>query len=95
MCIIDRWIDWQQGGGSPVGGGGPRCEKGSASNPVSCGGCTGGLTNPTIWTDKLRCTDHIRRGSDKRGITLARWGGLGNHRYQVGFSVRTPPEPQI
>ena len=42
--------------------------------------------NPTIWTDKLRATYHIRRGEEQRGIVLARWGGLGNHRYQVGFS---------
>jgi hypothetical protein len=31
----------------------------------------------------LRATTHVRRGEDKRGIVLARWGGLGNHRYQV------------
>ena len=27
-----------------------------------------------------------RIGDNTRGITLARWGGLGGHRYQVGFS---------
>ena len=27
-----------------------------------------------------------RRGDDRRSMVLARWGGLGNHRYQVGFS---------
>ena len=26
------------------------------------------------------------RGSDERAMVLARWGGLGGHRYQVGFS---------
>lgn len=50
------------------------------------GGCKGMLQNPTIWTNKMRATDHIRRGSTKRGLVLARWGGLGSHRYQVGFS---------
>lgn len=57
----------------------------------SCGGCAGGLVNPTIWTDKLRATYHIRRGEEARGIVLARWGGLGNHRYQVGFSGDVNP----
>ena len=64
----------------------PLCEKGE-----SCGGCAGGLVNPTIWTDKLRSTYHIRRGEEARGIVLARWGGLGNHRYQVGFSGDVNP----
>jgi alpha-glucosidase (family GH31 glycosyl hydrolase) len=51
------------------------------------GGCAGGKQNPTIWTNKLRGTDHIRRGkTNTRGLVLGRWGGLGNHRYQVGFS---------
>lgn len=50
------------------------------------GNCTGGKMNPTIWTDKLRCTDKIRRGDNSRAMVLARWGGMGNHRYQVGFS---------
>ena len=50
------------------------------------GGCAGGQQNPRFWTDHLRVTDAARRGSDKRGMVLARWGGLGNHRYQVGFS---------
>ena len=57
----------------------------------SCGGCAGGLVNPTIWTDKLRATYHLRRGEETRGIVLARWGGLGNHRYQVGFSGDVNP----
>eukprot|EP00042_Codosiga_hollandica_P032126 m.200668 g.200668 ORF g.200668 m.200668 type:complete len:1028 (+) comp53818_c0_seq1:262-3345(+) len=49
-------------------------------------GMTGLKQNPTIWTDHLRSTDHQRRGENVRGLVLARWGGLGNHRYQVGFS---------
>jgi len=50
------------------------------------GGAAGGDQNPTIMLNKLRVTDHMRRGEETRGLTLARWGGLGNHRYQAGFS---------
>lgn len=50
------------------------------------GGMTGNKQNPTIWTDHLRCTDRHRNGDTTRGLVLARWGGLGGHRYQVGFS---------
>jgi alpha-glucosidase (family GH31 glycosyl hydrolase) len=50
------------------------------------GGCPGGKANPTILLNKLRGTDKIRRNQTQRGMILARWGGLGNHRYQVGFS---------
>ena len=51
------------------------------------GGCAGLKQNPTIWTNKIRVTDPIRRDNqNKRGMVLARWGGLGSHRYQVGFS---------
>jgi len=39
--------------------------------------------NPTIWTAHQRSTDKQRRGSDERAMVLARWGGLGGHRYQV------------
>lgn len=68
------WIDWQQG------------ESGH--------GVPGGKFNPTIWTDKMRCTNPKRQAvaagksnsETKRGMVLARFGGLGNHRYQVGFS---------
>jgi len=66
------WIDWQQGG--------------------DAGGCAEGVdaANPTIWLNKLRLTDKARRAesgeASKRSMVLARWGGLGNHRYQVGFS---------
>ena len=70
------WIDWQQGeNAAGTGQDGARMKM-----------------NPTIWTDKMRCTDSIRRcaqGGDctnKRGVVHARWGGLGNHRYQHGFS---------
>jgi alpha-glucosidase (family GH31 glycosyl hydrolase) len=52
----------------------------------SQGGCSGEKQNPTIWLQKLRATDAIRRGQPQRGIVLSRFGGLGAHRYQVGFS---------
>lgn len=68
------WIDWQQGENNH--------------------GVPGGKFNPTIWTDKVRCTNPKRQSlalgrsnaQTKRGMVLARFGGLGNHRYQVGFS---------
>lgn len=50
------------------------------------GGMTGGKQNPTFWLDHLRCTDRHRVGDNTRALVLARWGGLGNHRYQIGFS---------
>jgi len=50
------------------------------------GGMTGYKQNPTIWLAHLRCTDRHRVGDDTRGMVLARWGGMGHHRYQVGFS---------
>ena len=50
------------------------------------GGCSGGRMNPTFITDHVRATSNARRGAAKRDNILARWGGLGNHRYQVGFS---------
>ena len=34
----------------------------------------------------VRGTDNLRRGSTARDVILARFGGLGSHRYQVGFS---------
>jgi len=46
----------------------------------------GDKMNPTIWLNKMRSTDRIRRGENRRAMVLARFGGLGNHRYQVGFS---------
>ncbi|KAJ9446348.1 Alpha-xylosidase [Diplonema papillatum] len=70
------WIDWQQGETKGnTGQDGPRKKM-----------------NPTIWTDKMRSTDSIRRCkqglpcTNKRGVMFGRWGGLGNHRYQHGFS---------
>ena len=71
------WIDWQQGE-----------TKGNTGQD----GRPDGKMNPTVWTAKARVTDSIRRCkqghgcTNKRGVTFARWGGLGQHRYQHGFS---------
>ncbi len=43
--------------------------------------------NPTWWLNYTHFTDMERRG--KRALLFHRWGGLGNHRYQVGFSGDT------
>ena len=43
-----------------------------------------GLT-PTWWLNYVFFTERERRGTD-RPIIFHRFGGLGNHRYQVGFS---------
>jgi len=66
------WTDWQQGGTTGV-----------YINGV----------NPTYMTNWYRNTWQARQvaeGTNKtaqiRGFSLARWGGMGNHRYQTGFS---------
>ena len=80
------WIDWQQGGdhGGCAGG---------AQNPTI-------WTNRLRSTDakrravmaaRRRHGDSNRRaaaevGAVGRNMVLARWGGMGSHRYQVGFS---------
>ena len=49
-----------------------------------------------MWLNKLRATNNKRRLLKKiavnhdRGIFFGRWGGIGNHRYQVGFSGDIP-----
>ena len=40
--------------------------------------------NPTWWLNYVHFTDQQREG--KRPLLFHRWGGLGNHRYQIGFS---------
>jgi Glycosyl hydrolases family 31 TIM-barrel domain/Glycosyl hydrolase family 31 C-terminal domain/Domain of unknown function (DUF5110) len=45
-----------------------------------------GLNN-TWWLNYLHFTDQQREG--KRPLLFHRWGGLGNHRYQIGFSGDT------
>jgi alpha-glucosidase (family GH31 glycosyl hydrolase) len=42
---------------------------------------------PTWWLNYLHFTDQQREG--KRPLLFHRWGGLGNHRYQIGFSGDT------
>jgi len=43
--------------------------------------------NPTWWLGYVFFTDQAREG--KRPLTMNRWGGLGDHRYQIGFSGDT------
>jgi alpha-glucosidase len=45
-----------------------------------------GLT-PTWWLNYVHFTDQEREG--KRPLLFHRWGGLGNHRYEIGFSGDT------
>ncbi len=44
--------------------------------------------HPIWWLNHCHFTDMERR-DNRRGLLLHRWGGLGNHRYQVGFSGDT------
>lgn len=41
--------------------------------------------NPTWWLNYVFFTDMERQGGH-RPLIFHRWGGLGNHRYQIGFS---------
>ncbi len=43
--------------------------------------------NPTWWLNYVHFADQQREG--KRPLLFHRWGGLGNHRYQIGFSGDT------
>jgi len=43
--------------------------------------------NPTFWLNYVHFSDQEREG--KRPLMLGRWGGLGNHRYEIGFSGDT------
>ncbi len=40
--------------------------------------------NPTWWLNYVHFSDQQREG--KRPLLFHRWGGLGNHRYEIGFS---------
>jgi alpha-glucosidase len=44
--------------------------------------------NPTWWLNYTFFTDMERQGK-RRPLIFHRWGGLGNHRYQIGFSGDT------
>ncbi len=51
-------------------------------------GATGAAgLNPTFWLNYVHFTDQEKEG--KRPLLFHRWGGLGNHRYQIGFSGDT------
>ena len=50
------------------------------------GGAPGGKANPTFYLNHLRFNDNKRWNQDKRPMILGRWGGMGSHRYPVGFS---------
>jgi hypothetical protein len=43
--------------------------------------------DPLTWLNHLHYRDATRQG--KRPLIYSRWGGLGNHRYQIGFSGDT------
>ncbi|HEX4581697.1 MAG TPA: TIM-barrel domain-containing protein [Acidobacteriaceae bacterium] len=43
--------------------------------------------SPTWWLNYTHFSDQEREG--KRPLLFHRWGGLGNHRYQIGFSGDT------
>ena len=43
--------------------------------------------DPLVWLNHTHFNDSARRG--KRPMVYSRWGGLGNHRYQTGFSGDT------
>ena len=65
------------------------------SRASTSGGSTGSSSqttkmpgvNPTWWLNYVHFTDQQREG--KRPLLFHRWGGLGNHRYQIGFSGDT------
>ncbi len=44
--------------------------------------------NPTFYLNYVHFTD-MERQNRKRPLIYHRWGGLGNHRYQIGFSGDT------
>lgn len=44
--------------------------------------------DPLWWLNHLHFYDIARKG-DKRPFIFSRWGGLGNHRYPIGFSGDT------
>ncbi|MFP4383444.1 MAG: TIM-barrel domain-containing protein [Spirochaetia bacterium] len=44
--------------------------------------------DPLMWLNHLHYLD-LKRSEDKRGLVFSRYGGLGSHRYPVGFSGDT------
>eukprot|EP01117_Protostelium_nocturnum_P008616 TRINITY_DN3091_c0_g2_i1.p1 TRINITY_DN3091_c0_g2~~TRINITY_DN3091_c0_g2_i1.p1 ORF type:complete len:892 (+),score=311.21 TRINITY_DN3091_c0_g2_i1:103-2778(+) len=47
--------------------------------------------NPTIWLNHVFFNNYKREGMVERPTVFHRWGGLGNHRYQIGFSGDVVP----
>lgn len=45
--------------------------------------------DPLWWLNHVHFNDLGRPGSGKRPFIFSRWGGLGNHRYPIGFSGDT------
>ncbi len=47
--------------------------------------------DPLIWINHVHYRDMEMNphGTGARPMLLSRWGGLGNHRYQIGFSGDT------
>ncbi|MEA3309648.1 MAG: glycoside hydrolase family 31 protein, partial [Chloroflexota bacterium] len=43
--------------------------------------------DPLLWLNHIHFHDSTRRG--ERAMLYSRWGGLGNHRYHIGFSGDT------
>jgi len=43
--------------------------------------------DPFLWLNAIHYMDRARDG--RRGLMFSRWGGLANHRYQIGFSGDT------
>jgi len=54
-------------------------------------GKTTGVDNldPLFWLNHLHWVDQTVRALPQRPVIFSRWGGLGNHRYQIGFSGDT------
>mmetsp|Transcript_40633 Transcript_40633/g.97371 ORF Transcript_40633/g.97371 Transcript_40633/m.97371 type:complete len:938 (+) Transcript_40633:26-2839(+) len=67
------WVDWQQGEG-------PEMLGDSGTSPGA------GAPNPTFWLNYLTHQDRRWDAKGLRSLILSRWGGLGSHRYPVGFS---------
>ena len=40
----------------------------------------------TFWCNHIFFNDMVRKRTDRRPVIFHRWGGLGSHRYQIGFS---------
>ncbi len=49
---------------------------------------TAGL-GETFWNNFVFWNDMVNNRSDRRPVIYHRWGGLGSHRYQIGFSGDT------